>query len=202
MKPNKFEQEVLKAAQRAQIFHMKMTDGTYLWESHESFLQNYVAVQLYNNKRYCVNIDYSPKKIRAKGATKSPITKMDKSRFDLVCWMKSNRTKVKAIIEVKVWVSPDSVVEDAVKISKYFKTQKSIKCGGYVLYYQDRKRYPNRPTKARRFIEKRFEDVEKLAKNSELGVYSCNLVHDVADYIIDDVSNGDPWGLALYRVRR
>ena len=202
MNPNIFEQEILKSAQKAQAFHIKMTGGSYLWESHESFLQNYIAIQLFASKGYCVNIDCSPKRIRVKGATKSRQTEMDKKRFDLVCWMKSNRTKLKAIIEIKVWRGPDDVVEDVLKIFKYFESEKTVQCAGYVLYYQDHKRYPNQPTKARRFIRKRFEEVEKLSKQRELGVYSCNLVHDVDNYIIDDVSKGDPWGLALYRVRR
>lgn len=179
-----------------------MTNGSYLWESHESFLQNYIAVQLFQSHRYCMNIDCSPKRIRSKGATKSRKTKMDKSRFDLVCWMKSNRTKVKAIIEIKVWRTANAVIEDAVKISKYFRTQKSIKCSGYVLFYQDRKRDPNKPGEALRFIEKRFENVEKTAKTKkELGGYSCDLVHDKRAYIIDPDSQADPWGFALYRVR-
>ena len=56
-KPNKFEREILKAAVAAQKFHIKMTGGQYIWYSHESFLQNYIAIQLFKKTDHCVYIE-------------------------------------------------------------------------------------------------------------------------------------------------
>ena len=68
----KFENQILDAAVAAQRFHIDMTGGQYLWESHESFLQNFIAFQFakfdskgkFKRNGYCVYIDSSPKKIR------------------------------------------------------------------------------------------------------------------------------------------
>lgn len=84
----------------AQEFHVKMTGGWYLWYTHESFLQNYMAIQLFNNKHNCVYVDASPKKIREYSATARKKQPMNpQQRFDIVCWLKTEK-RVKAIIEI------------------------------------------------------------------------------------------------------
>ena len=79
--PNQFEKALLDAAVSAQAFHKKMAWGSYLTYSHESYLQNYIAIKMNEKRgkrfRYPVYIDATPKKIYEKDEWPSDI------RFDL-----------------------------------------------------------------------------------------------------------------------
>ena len=189
--PNKFEQAILKAAVSAQKFHVKMTGGWYLWYTHESFLQNYMAIQLFKKTGHCIYVDASPKKIRESSATVSNKQPMNpRQRFDLVCWLKSE-DRVKSIIEIKLRRAAEGVTNDINKVSEYLtKDGKGIQ--GYVLYYTDHERIEKWDGDDGKFIRNRFETVLEEC-------YNVRLCHGIDDYIFDKKGE-DPWGFALFRV--
>ena len=199
MQPDTFEQSLLNAAVSASRFHIKMTRGEYLWKSHESFLQNYIAIYLHSKMKYSLSIDYSPKNISRRDSRFKSQTDEKNQRFDLVCWEKEVRYKVKAIIEIKKWRGPKDVFNDAIKISEYFLAS-GLKGLGYVLFYQDFKRDSNRPELARVNIEKKFNKVHSYLRAEAPNSSHNRLVHGVGDYICDNNGQSDPWGVALYRV--
>ena len=90
--PNQFEKAILDAATSAQRFHIKMTSGDYLSYSHESYLQNYIAINIFRNKGFYIYIDPSPKKIReaSDSISKRPPNNISQ-RFDLVFWHKAKK---------------------------------------------------------------------------------------------------------------
>ena len=126
MKPNKFEKAILDAAWNAQKFHIEMTGGEYLWYSHESFLQNFIAIKMFKNKKkagHYVYVDASPKKIRESSDSASEEDEKDsRQRFDLVFWFKS-KNEVKAIVEIKRAWKKNSVMDDIYKLWEYRKTE-------------------------------------------------------------------------------
>ena len=187
-KPNKFEQVILDAAKAAQKFHIEMTEGAYLSYSHESFLQNFIAIEMFNNTGHYVYVDPSPKKIREwldSPAKKGP--KNLRQRFDLVFWFKSGEVRVKAIVEIKATWEKKAVMKDIDKVSKYLKTKDGNNVAGYVLYYTDHIRKPRWNGRDRKFIRDRFCKIEK-EKKVEL---RATHIHDQKD--------SDPWGVALFR---
>jgi len=190
VKPNDFETALIDAAKAAQKFHIKMTEGAYLWYSHESFLQNFIAMNMFRNKKmgHCVYVDPSPKKIRE--GLDAPGKKGPKNlrqRFDLVFWRKS-RNEVKAIVEIKVNSEKELVKKDINKVSNYLKTKDGQNIqGGYVLYYTDHIRKPRWQGQDSKFIRDRFSKIEKEKKVELRTTY----VHDPKDT--------DPWGFALFR---
>ena len=197
-KPNKFEREILKAAVSAQKFHIKMTGGQYVWYSHESFLQNYIAIQLFKKTDHCVYIDPSPKKIRESSvsASRKP-PKVIGQRFDLVFWAKTG-DKVKAILEIKETWERSPVLDDIRKISNYLKTQDGRDVQGYVLYYTDKRRNDRWKGNDAKFIEKRFRAVDEKMRTIVRNGGSIGLRHDASTYIFDG-KDWDPWGFALFR---
>ena len=125
-----FEKAILAAAVSAQEFHKDMTGGQYLWESHESFLQNYIAFRFarfdargrFKRNGYCVYIDSSPKRIR-KGLYQAHPgrTPRSRKRFDLVFWLKT-KDEVKAILEIKcAWVRR-YVESDIAKVTTFLQS--------------------------------------------------------------------------------
>ena len=124
MQPDTFEQSLLNAAVSASKFHIKMTRGEYLWKSHESFLQNYIAIYLHSEMGNSLSIDYSAKNISRRDASFKSQSNEKIQRFDLVCWEKEDWHKVKSIIEIKQWRGPKDVFKDAIKISEYFSSTK------------------------------------------------------------------------------
>ena len=185
---NKFEQAILKTAKAAQRFHLRMTDGAYLWYSHESYLQNYIAIHMFKQQKYCIYVDPSPKKLQesSENAGKKP-SKYPEQRFDLVFWMKS-KDKVKAILEVKVSREKSPVIKDIHKISEYIK-KNGNGITGYVLYYTDKKRKERSKGKDSEVLKRRFSSVSKDKGIELIGSH------------ISDPKNADPWGFALYRCR-
>ena len=185
---NNFEQAILKTAKAAQKFHLKMTDGSYLWYSHESFLQNYIAIHMFKKTKRCIYVDPSPKKLResSENAGRKP-PKQLKQRFDLVFWMKAS-DRVKAILEVKVSWETNPIIDDIRKVSEYIKKYESG-ATGYVLYYTDKKRKSKYKGKDAKVIRERFRRVGEGRKVELAGSYIC------------DPRDTDPWGFALYRCR-
>ena len=185
---NKFEQTILKTAKAAQKFHLKMTYGSYLWYSHESFLQNYIAIHMFKETKRCIYVDPSPKKLResSENAGRKP-PKQLKQRFDLVFWMKES-DRVKAILEVKVSWGKKPIIDDIEKVSEYIEKYENG-ATGYVLYYTDKKRKPKCKGKDAVVIENRFHRVREAQEVELVGSYIC------------DPRDTDPWGFALYRCR-
>ena len=189
--PNKFEKAILDAAVAAWDFHYAMTGGAYLHYTHESFLQNYIAVQLFKKEGFYVYVDPSPKKIRNDSkpgviAKKPPKNLNLKQRFDLVIWLKTE-DRVKAIIEVKRAWSKPPVLKDVKKISRYLKTKDGGGISGYVLYYTD--------ARDSKYIDRRFQSVNDemtklLKKEGKFGL--------VGKYICKE-KDWDPYGFALFR---
>ena len=188
--PTKFERAILDAAVSAQEFHIEMTGGQYLWESHESFLQNYIAFRFakfdakgrFRRNGYCVYIDSSPRRIR-KGLRNAYPGKTPKSRnrFDLVFWFKS-KDEVKAILEIKRAWMKSPIESDIEKVTDFLsKAMARNIAAGYVLYYTDCR--SNRDT----VITKRFDEIA--------GVSGCRLV----DCCVKGSGADHRWGVALYR---
>lgn len=198
VQPNQFEKAILDAAMSAQEFHIEMTGGQYLWYSHESFLQNFIAVRLFETTDHCVYVDPSPKKIRESSASASrKPPKSLRQRFDLVFWLKSE-DRVKAIVEIKATWGKKPVIDDILKVSNYLKSGDGRGVQGYVLYYTDHSRNKRWKGNDRRFICNRFRNVENDMQKMFRNKANCGLRHKLADYIYDE-DNADPWGFALYR---
>ena len=200
VKPNNFEQAILDAAWKAQKFHDDMTDGLYLGYSHESFLQNFIAIEVFKNKKkagHYVFVDASPKKIRewAVPASKKP---PKYRRFDLVFWFKS-KNEVKAIVEIKRAWEKSSVMGDVNKLRKYRDTKDGQNIRDYyVLYYTSHSVTDKRKGEGRELIEGRFSEVDKeIKKGTRQNKQSVGLRHGPYDYIHPD--KDDPWGFALFR---
>ena len=200
MKPNKFEKAILDAALNAQKFHIEMTDGQYLWYSHESFLQNFIAREVFKKTEHCVYVDPSPKKIweSAASASKKPPKNLQQ-RFDLVFWLKTDN-EVKAIVEIKRAWGKKPVMDDIYKLREHRKSKdgRNIRYY-YVLYYTDHSRKDRWKGKDSRFIQDRFCEVDKKIKGGTgQDKQSVGLRHGPADYICDP-DEEDPWGFALFR---
>ncbi len=189
-KPNNFEKAIMDAAKAAQKFHIEMTEGAYLSYSHESFLQNFIAIKMFNNTGHYVYVDPSPKKIReglASPAKKGP--KNLRQRFDLVFWLKDGE-RVKAIVEIKATWEKNPVKDDIDKVSKYLKTKDGQDIHAYVLYYTDHGRKDKWKGDDSRFIRDRFCKIENVKKVKLKATY------------IHDQKETDPWGFALFRCYR
>ena len=181
-RPNDFEKALLNAAKAAQKFHIDMTEGAYLGYSHESFLQNFIAIKMFEKTGHCVYIDASPKKIRewTVPASKKP---PKYRRFDLVFWFKS-KNKVKAIVEIKRAWEKNSVMGDVNKLRKYRETkdgEKNIRYY-YVLYYTSHSNKDRRKGEGSKFIRDRFCKVEQKIKEGTGRIkQSVGLRHGPAD---------------------
>ena len=198
--PNDFEKALLNAATAAQKFHIDMTEGAYLWYSHESFLQNFIAREMFEKTGHCVYVDPSPKKIRewAASASKKPPKNLQQ-RFDLVFWLKTDE-EVKAIVEIKRAWGKKPVMDDIYKLWKYRKTKdgRNIRYY-YVLYYTDHSRKDRWKGEDSKFIRDRFCKVEqKIKERTGRDKQNVGLRHGPADYICDP-DKDDPWGFALFR---
>ncbi len=182
-----------------------MTDREYLWKSHESFLQNYIAIYLFRKLNCYVNVDYSGKNIGKYDTGFDSQKEYSRRRFDLVCWRegpgKRKRT-VNSIIEIKTWRPPADVVKDVRKISEYLLSNNSRRCSGHVLYYQDFKRDKKQADATWKRIRSRFESVNSQLESEFSLSIQANLVHGVSDYIFGKKGEIDPWGIALYRLCR
>ena len=182
--PNKFETAILNAAMSAQEFHIEMTDGYYLWYSHESYLQNYIAINVFENQSFYVYVDASPKKIREGSDSISKRPPSSSQRFDLVFWHKT-KNQLKAIVEIKRAWNQTPVIEDVKKLSGYITKKDAGGATGYVLYYTH---------DDAQVIVDRFNRVNDTMR-SRLGLYG--LTHPVESCICK--SGDPPWGFALFR---
>ena len=140
-----FEMEILDAAVAAQHFHIDMTGGQYLWESHESFLQSYIAFRFarfdsegrFQKGGYRVYIDPSSERVRGSLANSyRGRTPMKRSRFDLVFWLKT-RDEVKAVLEIKRAWTKKPIEDDINKVTQFLGKKISENAAGYVLHYTD-----------------------------------------------------------------
>lgn len=211
-----FEKAILDAACSAQKFHRKMTDGLYLGYSHESFLQNFIAREMFKNKkspRY-VFVDASPKKIREWYASAGEKDEKDaRQRFDLVFWY-TDKDEVEAIVEIKKawWKSPvmgeeawkkNPVMGDVNKLRKYRKNNKHGKKirDYYVLYYTSQSGTDKRKGEGSKSIKDRFCEVDKKIKGgTRRDKQKVGLRHRPAEYIcIPKDKDLYPWGFALFR---
>lgn len=183
--PNKFEAAILDAAVSAQEFHIEMTGGYYLWYSHESYLQNYIAIEVFENQGFYVYVDASPKKIRegADSISKRPPSNIAQ-RFDLVFWHKT-KNQIRAIIEIKRAWNQTPVIKDVEKLLGYITKKDAGGATGYVLYYThgDTQLIINRFNKA------------KYTMRKQLSLHG--LTHPVDSCICK--SGDPPWGFALFR---
>ena len=194
IKPNNLEQIIIDAAKSAQRFHIKMTDGEYVSFSHESFLQNYLALQLFIKTRCRVNVDPSKRKIREGTGSRGRKPLDMQSRFDVVLW-KISTEQLKAVIEIKQVRGSNPVLDDIRKVSDFLKTSSGRGASGYVLYYTDQSRMKKWNGKDARFIRKRFKVVEEKMHNI---VEHDRRVGLRAQYVCDKTEL-DPWGFALFR---
>ena len=199
-RPNDFEKALLNAATAAQKFHIDMTEGAYLGYSHESFLQNFIAMKMFEKTGHCVYVDPSPKKIResAASASKKPPKNLQQ-RFDLVFWLKTDE-EVKAIVEIKRAWGKKPVMDDIYKLWEYRKTKdgRNIRYY-YVLYYTDHSRKDRNKGEDSKYIQRRFRVVDKeIKEGTGRDKQNVGLRHGPADYICDP-DKDDPWGFALFR---
>lgn len=193
--PNQFEKAILDAAVSAQRFHFKMTDGYYLWYTHESYLQNYIAIRMFKKTGFCVSVDASPKKIRqdSDSISKKPPSN-SAQRFDLVFWHKT-KNQLKAIVEIKRTSNQNRIIKDVEKLRGYITKKDAGGAAGYVLHYTH---YDTGDMGARdkdaQVIADRFNRVNDTMRN-QLGLRG--LTHPVDSYI--PKSGDPPWGFALFR---
>lgn len=169
-----------------------MAWGSYLTYSHESYLQNYIAIKMNEKRgkryRYPVYIDATPKKIYEKDEWPSDM------RFDLTFWWKDERKeKPRALVEIKRAWSMPPVIKDVNKITN-FRNKYDDQVTGYVLYLTgtiEKKEVQD----AVQLIIRRFNKVNDTM-HDELGL--CGLVHSVDSHIYE--SGNHAWGFALYRL--
>ena len=191
---NAIETAIMEAAKAAQEFHTAMTYGQYVSYSHESFLQNYIAMQLFETTEHCVYVDPSKRKIRDWVGKRGPLPADVRNRFDVVVWHKT-KDSVKAVIEVKqAWVTR-IVLEDVHKVSKFLKTGSGTGAFGYVLYYTDKRKNEQLPEKDDKTIRGRFQ---RLHNRMQDCVRSTRKVGLIAEYV-DAEGVHDPWGIGLFR---
>ena len=185
--PNQFEKTILDAAFDAQEFHIEMTNGYYLWYSHESYLQNFIAIKAFENQGFFVYVDASPRKIReySNSISKRP-PRNSAQRFDLVFWHKTKR-RPKAIVEIKRTSNQNKVIKDVEKLRGYITKKDAGGATGYALHYT------HDATDAQVIIN-RFNRVDYTMRN-QLGLHG--LTHPVDSYIRK--SGDPPWGFALFR---
>ena len=176
--PNQFETAILDAAVSAQKFHIEMAFGYYLKYSNESYLQNYIAIEVFKKHRFPTYIDASPKRIYEQPDLPSGI------RFDLVFWFKSGY-RPKAIFEIKRAWNKTPIINDVQKILDYRNENDDPDVTGYVLYYTH---------DDAQIISDRFRRVNDTMRN-QLSIHG--LTHPVEDYIFSDYN--PPWGFALFR---
>ena len=184
--PNQFEKALLDAAVSAQEFHKKMAWGSYLTYSHESYLQNYIAIKMHEKHGHPVYIDVTPKKIYENDEMPNNI------RFDLAFWWKGG-DKPRALVEIKRAWSMPPVIKDVNKIINY-RDEYGDQAPGYVLYLTgtiEKKEVQD----AVELIKRRFKKVNDTMR-AELDL--CGLVHSVDSYIYE--SGNHAWGFALYRI--
>ena len=178
-----------------------MTDGAYLTYSHESFLQNFIAIELFRKTKHWVYIDPSRRKVRESltNAGRKPKPESLKQRFDLVVWPKVG-SGVKAVIEIKETQAKHPVLRDVKKVHEFlvktFSGKKSA--AGYVLYYTDKSRALGRKKDEAQTIGARFERVDREMRDI-VGTRSLTGIrHGLTDYVHAKDSQ-DPWGFALFR---
>ncbi|MDE0093476.1 MAG: hypothetical protein OXO49_03120 [Gammaproteobacteria bacterium] len=193
--PNKFEYSILTTALNAQRFHIDMTGGWYVWYSHESFLQNFIARELASD--YRLNVDLSRKRLRnaVRPRGRPPNPESLRQRFDLIVWSKTT-AKVKAVIEIKIGWSKAPVLRDVIKVQDFRKTAHGRDAAGYVLYYTDKIRSKkgnewDRNTLADRFV--RIHDSMRANLRVQFGIR-----HEPSDFVSTHEFD-DPWGFALFR---
>lgn len=137
---NKLEQQIFRAACEAQDAYKDLTDGFWLLNGPESFLQNFVALAL--RGEYLADTEASPRKIRnyyeGKPKRGRPSKNLNK-RFDLVVWWDNGY--IRAIIEVKrIFSNIGALAPDAKKIRQYAKGSNVEPFSGYILFYSEAKR--------------------------------------------------------------
>ena len=183
--PNKFETAILDAAVSAQEFHIRMTAGYYLWYAHESYLQNYIAIEMFENQGFYVYVDASPKKIRADSDSISKRPPGNSAqRFDLVFWHKT-KNQLRAIVEIKRAWNQGPVIKDVRKLLGFIPKKDAGGATGYVLYYTH--------DDAQLIID-RFNRANDTMRN-RLSLHG--LTHPVDSCICK--SGDPPWGFALFR---
>lgn len=184
--PNKFETAILKAAVSAQKFHIEMTGVYNLRYSHESFLQNYIAIEMFKQKGFYVYVDASPKKIHEDADSVSRRQPKSDKRFDLVFWQKT-KNQVRAIIEIKRTWYQGPVIKDVGKLLDYIPKKDAGGAAGYVLYYTT--------NNDKQLIIDRFHTANDTMRN-KLSLHG--LTHPVDSYIFQ---SGDDFrsGFALFR---
>ena len=174
---NKFEKQLFSVAKSARIFQSKMTGLEYLRDIHESFYQNYIAIEMHKRDKLPVYVDATPVKLSKNADIKVSYDEGDRQKsFDLVFWYKNKRQRrVKAILEIKTRAPPNKVLSDIKKVQKFIKSNDSAE--GYVLYYTQREKLAT--------VEERIFEVARAREVSKIKHY---------------INRSKPfWGVALYR---
>lgn len=202
-KPNKFEQAILSAACNAQEFHIEMTDGWYLSLSHESFLQNFIAIELCSENEHWVYVDPSRGKVRESlgQAYRGPKPNSLQKRYDLIV-LRRDRAGVKAVIEIKEAWRQSPVLQDVKKVYKFLNSPDGRRAAGYVLYYTEKQRVVSKKIKDDvKTIVERFERVDTYMRSKRRAGNQTGIRHRFKDYVFpkEEESQDDPWGFALFR---
>ena len=176
-----------------------MTDGEYLPYSHESFLQNFIAIELFKKTNHWVYVDPSRRKVREQitNTGRKPRPESLKQRFDLIVWPKTGYG-VKAVLEIKETWGKQPVLGDVKKVHNFLKTYSGRGAAGYVLYYTDKSRVVGRKSDEAGTIGARFERVN-IEMRDIVGTNNlAGIRHGLTDYVYNR-KNQDPWGFALFR---
>ncbi len=178
---------ILNAAVHAQNRYEAISDY-WLWHAPESYLTNYVANGI-GRKKWQVWPEASPRKIivDADGSKRGRRAKNRNRRFDIVVWHKASST-LKAIIEVKLAWSVNSLMRDAEKIRKQQNAKRASARAGYLLVYSEARHEAEKRTGAAT-LKRRFK---KWAKALDANLRGMRL----------RAPRGEPWawGFALFRL--
>jgi len=143
------ERKILDFACGAFNRYHDMTGGGWLSETHESFLQNFVAIEISDALDRYVGVDESPNRIinASEGERRGKPRNDGNKRFDIVVWStnkKANKKggkksyQVMSLIEVKKshsGVAYSALEKDAAKITDFAKNKVVNVKSGYLLVY-------------------------------------------------------------------
>ena len=133
-RPNQFEDSLFNAALSAHDSYRNVAREA-LRHAPESFIQTVIALEL-SKSGYIVYPDSTLKKVfKNHGAELPAYNEIEKKRFDLVVWSKSDKS-IKSIIEIKKSRGHRGASSDSKKLSDYFARGLPAK-SAYLIVYSD-----------------------------------------------------------------
>jgi hypothetical protein len=170
---NDLEKAIIRSAKKAHGEYHRITGGYWLMHGPESFLQNFLAIDISRTQNLDTNIfpECTPTRLKREFDKKHigrPPAVNNQQRFDIVFWWKQ-RPHPRALLEIKLTNSRQPVVDDAEKLRSYKKEAARLQIRhGYLLVYSEARRNVNinRQTAGADTLFKRFTNWETELKQS------------------------------------